>query len=200
MRIRPLKRLLVSKGDTYRTFMQDLLSYFLLTADSLLVIVYSIIVYKVRFQNKHNSVRGDKDHVTEIKVSLLCVFVAASFVLFTIPYALNRLATAKIQFWANIILVSNSGMNSVIYFFRNYCENRLERRRKKDAPTSSGFTPMSTPLSSRHNVSESVNNSPHLTLKSDEKRRLGGSPEIISLGSIKSVSYTHLTLPTICSV
>jgi 7 transmembrane receptor (rhodopsin family). len=184
-RTRPPSEILVQKDDTYRTFMQELLSYFILIADSLLVIVYTLIIYKVQLKNRGNkSIRGKENHVTETKVSLLCVLVAVSFVLFTIPYAINRLVSLNIQFLANVVLVSNSGMNSIIYFFRNYCEQKAERQRKKNVASSSGFTPLSTPLSSRHNICESVNNSPQLTLRSDIKKRLEGSRETITLATI----------------
>jgi len=161
-RTKPPKNLLIRKGDTYRTLMQELLSYFILTADFILVIVYVIIIYKVQINNNKNVVRGNEHRGTQIKVSLLCVFVAVSFVVFTIPYAINRLATKSIQFWANIVLVSNSGMNSVIYFFRNYCQQRADEKKRKKVNTSSGLTPMSTPLASRSNIIELAHNSPHM--------------------------------------
>ena len=156
------EKLLRSKNDAYQRFMQTLLSCFIIGADILLVLIYTAIIYRVHAANKRAKLHQQTDGNNN-KIGLVCIFVVASFVLFTVPYALRTLLNGESGFWVNILLVGNSGLNSIIYFFRNHCERAIEqKRRKKEAVSSSSaaFTPVSTPLTSRHNVSDSVNNSP----------------------------------------
>ena len=101
---------------------------------------------------------------TEERVSMVCVFIAATFVLFTFPYAMGRLIEGRIKFWATLILVCNSGLNSIIYFFRGKCEQYQDRLAKKNQlPSSSASTtPMttagtsSTPQNIRKDLSPNV--------------------------------------------
>ena len=115
------KTLLVRKEEKYKDFVQRLLAGFLISADILLICLYALIIYRVRASNQESQVKSKSRHSTN-KIGLVCIFVAASFVLFTIPYVLNTFFNGDASFWANIILVGNSGMNSVIYFFKNRCE------------------------------------------------------------------------------
>ena len=114
----------------YQYFMQSLLSWFIVGADILLVCLYTLIIYRVRASNKDIRLSQKADHSTS-KVGLVCIFVAASFVLFTIPYAVSTLVSGIASFWANIILVGNSGLNSVIYFFKNRCEQDAQQDAQK---------------------------------------------------------------------
>ena len=170
------KKILKSKSEKYKTFMQELLSWFLIGADIFLVLVYTVIIYRIHLMSEkrakmHNHANHHSGSSGSNKIGLVCFFVAAAYVVFTLPYALMRLLTGTATFWPNILLVSNSGLNSVIYFFRNWCERLADKRRRKKDPTSSSsgaFTPVATPLTSRHNVSDSVNNSPIINLKRDD--------------------------------
>ena len=50
--------------------------------------------------------------------------------------------------WANVLLVSNSGMNSIVYYFRGKYLNYLKKRRQekqKRSQVMSNKTPLSTP-------------------------------------------------------
>ena len=59
--------------------------------------------------------------------------VPLSFAVFTIPYAYTSLKyKTEASFVPNVLLVSNSGFNSLIYFFRDFCKRR--NRRKVIAP------------------------------------------------------------------
>ncbi|XP_066923878.1 uncharacterized protein [Clytia hemisphaerica] len=163
------KKLLADKIQVFKKFMRLLLSGFILGADILLVLIYSLIMYRVRLAKKKAKLHHQQK-TSHNKVNLVCVFVAGSFIMFTVPYALNRIITGEGQFWVNVILVSNSGMNSIIYFFRNRCEEEVQKKRKKEGvSSSSGLTPATTPLSSRHhiNLADSVDTTPVGTPKQE---------------------------------
>ena len=89
-----------------------------------------------------------------MKTIILCVIVAVVFVLFTLPYSLIFLAARDIPFWASMLLVSNSGMNSIVYCFRGKYEHYLDKRRQQkelqDKPYINTLSsPMATPLNAR---------------------------------------------------
>ena len=48
---------------------------------------------------------------------------------------MDRLINGNADFWSSIILVLNSGMNSIIYFFRGKCESYQEKLFKTYLPT-----------------------------------------------------------------
>ena len=149
------KTLLMTKEEKYKDFVQHLLAGFIIGADILLIFLYALIIYRVRASNQNSQVKSKSHHSTN-KVGLVCIFVAASFVLFTIPYGLKTFVSGDAGFWTNIILVGNSGMNSVIYFFKNRCERAAkQKQRMKDLTALSSI--VSTPLPSR-NPSETFDN------------------------------------------
>ena len=151
------KKLVTSRKEKYKLFIQDLLSWFIIGADTLLICLYSLIIYRVHVSNRDAKIQSQSDHSTN-KIGLVCVFVAASFVLFTLPYAVSTLVSGAAGFWANIILVSNSGLNCVVYFFKNRCEHAAQqKRRQKDLTSSVGVF---TPVSSRRSTSDSVISTP----------------------------------------
>ena len=51
-------------------------------------------------------------------MSYICIAIAAVFLFCTQPYDIGRFAFGKAPFWDNVILVLNSGMNRIVYFFR----------------------------------------------------------------------------------
>ena len=60
---------------------------------------------------------------------LLCVFIAGVFVLFTSPFVITTFYLRQVPFWAKFCLILNSGMNSIVYFFRH----RIESYQRKDS-------------------------------------------------------------------
>lgn len=75
---------------------------------------------------------AENDH----QLPFLCLFIAGVFVMFTLPYAATRFYLGHVPFWANYILTLNSGMNSVIYFFRQRIENYYNKKTSKDQQNS----------------------------------------------------------------
>ena len=66
---------------------------------------------------------------------IVCILVALVFVLFTTPYAISSLPTGGTPFWTNALLVINSGVNSIAYFFRgryqDWRKSFIRRKNKK---------------------------------------------------------------------
>lgn len=69
--------------------------------------------------NKRNIARKSGK---ENRLPILCVVIAGVFVIFILPYATTRFYLGYVPFWANYILILNSGMNSIVYFFRQRIE------------------------------------------------------------------------------
>ena len=107
------------KKERFQNDMQLVLSIVTVTMDVLMVLCYCTIIYQMSFKNRKKV--GTKSAEDE-RFSILCVVIAAVFVVFTLPYAIARFYLGKIPFWANFMLLLNSGMNSIIYFFRRKFE------------------------------------------------------------------------------
>ena len=114
------------KRERFQDDMQLVLSIIIVTMDVLMVFCYCTIIYQmggfVRRKNLNTKTAEDA------RLPILCVGIAAAFIIFTLPYAIARFYLGKIPFWANFILLLNSGMNSVVYFFRQ----RIEKYHKKE--------------------------------------------------------------------
>ena len=94
---------------------QLVLSIVIIMLDFSMVISYSIIIYKMSYKKTENVVPKTAE---DERLPILCVVIATVFVLFTMPYAVARFSFGSVPFWANFILLLNSGMNSLVYFFR----------------------------------------------------------------------------------
>lgn len=124
--------------------MQLVLSVIIIIADVFIVSSYSFISYVATFKMK--SVSSTRKHSN--KLSVICIAIAGTFVLLTLPYAVARLAFGDLTFMPNFILALNSRMNIIVYFFRlkisSYCQNKKEKvalNAKLKARTFSGPTP-----------------------------------------------------------
>ena len=98
---------------------QLVLSIVIIMLDFSMVISYSIIIYKMSYKKTENLVPKTAE---DERLPILCVVIATVFVLFTMPYAVARFSFGSVPFWANFILLLNSGMNSLVYFFRRKIE------------------------------------------------------------------------------
>ena len=107
--------------------MQLVLSIIIVLTDFSIVICYSIIIYHMRYKTRKNMVT--KNAKGE-RLPIICMFIAVVFVIFTLPYAIARFCTEHLPFWANFILLLNSGVNSVVYFFRHRIEKYHKRNKK----------------------------------------------------------------------
>ena len=123
IKIPPARRL--SNKRRFQPKAQLVLSIVIATLDFLMVTCYSTIIYRMIFMNKRNIARKSGK---ENRLPLLCVVIAGVFVMFTLPYAATRFYLGYVPFWANYILILNSGMNSIVYFFRQ----RIERYHSRE--------------------------------------------------------------------
>lgn len=112
---------------------QLVLSIIIIVLDFFMVLCYSTIIYQMWYKTEDGkTIKNDDDE----HLPILCVIIASVFVLFTLPYAMCRLLIGKVRFWANFTLLLNSGMNSVVYFFRRRIE-KCQRKRSKRCQTES---------------------------------------------------------------
>ena len=113
------------KRERFQDDMQLVLSIIIVMMDVLMVFCYCTIIYQMSFVKRKNL---NQKSAEDARLPILCVGIAAVFIIFTLPYAIARFSLGKIPFWANFILLLNSGMNSVVYFFRQ----RIEKYQKKE--------------------------------------------------------------------
>ena len=110
-----------ANGDLCRpprfiTDAQFTLSVAIIIADILIFIFYSLIIYYTSAKTIKSNKTKDK------KLPIICMAIAAMFIFFTLPYVVTRLTLGSTPFLANLTLLMNSGMNSVVYFFRGKLE------------------------------------------------------------------------------
>ena len=120
----PETRCLVGSKHRFQPNAQLVLSIVIVMLDFLLASCYSTIIYRMSLMNKKNIVIKTK---REHRLPVLCVVIAGVFVIFTLPYAITRFYLGYVPFWANYILIVNSGMNSIVYFFRQRIEKYYSR-------------------------------------------------------------------------
>ena len=133
-------------------------SIIILTTDVVFLFSYSYIVYLLHKQaNAVKRSSGSYTRHKQMKTFILCVIVAVVFVFFTLPYCLMFLATGNIPFWASMLLVCNSGMNSIVYCFRGKYEHYLDKRRQQKELQDKSYinmlsSPIATPLYARKEI------------------------------------------------
>ena len=107
-------------NQSFRRDMELVLSICIAASDLLMILCYSTIIYQTSYKSrKCKTAKSKKDE----GLPLLCVFIAGVFVIFTLPFAITRFYLSKVHFWCQLCLIVNSGMNSVVYFFRYRLES-----------------------------------------------------------------------------
>ena len=118
--------------DNFLEDIQLVLSAVIIMLDFSMVISYSIIIYNMSYKKRKSLVPKS---VEDERLPILCVVIAAVFVLLTMPYAITRISFGSVPFWANFILLLNSGMNSLVYFFRQKIEKYHKQKNRNNQPT-----------------------------------------------------------------
>ena len=112
-KVRPIR------GRRFQQSAQLVLSIIIVILDLLMILCYLTIIYHVSYKNsKGMRIKRAEDQ----RLPVLCVVIASVFVTFTLPFAATRLYLGYVPFWANYCLILNSGMNSIVYFFRKKIE------------------------------------------------------------------------------
>ena len=125
------------KKERFQDDMQLVLSIVIVTMDVLMVLCYCTIIYQTSSKNRKRIVTKSAE---DERLPILCVVIAAVFVLFTLPYAIAKIFLGKIPFWANFMLLLNSGMNSIVYFFRRKFEMYQMKKNESYQSNSVGTT------------------------------------------------------------
>ena len=113
--------------NNFQKDIQLVLSIVIVVLDFSMVVSYGIIIYRMSFKKRKKLTPKSAKHE---RLPILCVLIAAVFVLFTMPYAITRVSFGSVPFWANFILLLNSGMNSLVYFFRQKIEKQHKHKNK----------------------------------------------------------------------
>ena len=116
------------KSNTFKTDMQFTLSVIIIIADVIMISSYSLIIYITTCKTKKVSSAQKQSN----KLPAICIAIAATFVMFTLPYAVARFVIGAATFWPNLMLVLSSGVNSIVYFFRIKISKLCQNKRKKE--------------------------------------------------------------------
>ena len=83
----------------------------IIIADILIFSFYSLIIYYSTSKTIKSNETKDR------KLPIISVAIGVTFIFLTLPYVVARLTLGSAPFRANLALLMNSGMNSVVYFF-----------------------------------------------------------------------------------
>ena len=120
-----LKQLSIQKVEFEK---EMIVSITIIIVDVVMIFSYSIIIY---YYSLKNSV-ATQPTKRQKKLPIICIILGATFVLLTLPFALLVFTMEDVPFYANVILVGNSGVNSIVYFFRDKIEERIHKKATKN--------------------------------------------------------------------
>ena len=112
-----------------------------LVADGLILIIniITMCVIKKRTKVTEDGQSNSKHKATERVVQIVCTTIVVMFILFTAPWSIVELTYGKPN-WTHILFVVNSGMNSVVYFFKGYIARSCVCCVKRDLRPGSSVT------------------------------------------------------------
>ena len=99
------------RPPTFITVAQLILSVAMIIADISIFLFHSLIIY----YSTSKTIKSNK--TKDRRFPIICMAIGAAFIFLTLPYVVARLTLGYAPFWANLTLLLNSGMNSVVYFF-----------------------------------------------------------------------------------
>ena len=120
-----LKQLSIQKVESEK---EMIISITIIVVYVVMTFSYSIIIYHHRLKNKVATQLTKRQK----NLPIICIILGATFVLFTLPFALLVFTMEDVPFYANVILVGNSGVNSIIYFFGDKIEERIHKKATKN--------------------------------------------------------------------
>ena len=94
----------------FESQMQFLLSIFIIVTDITMIISYAVRFYIVSI--KRNKIERTTNK--RKRLPFICLAIGVTFIICTLQFAVTRFAMDMIIFWANMILIANSGLNSII--------------------------------------------------------------------------------------
>ena len=97
---------------SFITVAQLILSVAIIIADISIFLFHSLTIY----YSTSKTIKSNK--TKDRRLPIICMAIGATFIFLTLPYIVARLTLGSAPFWANLTLLLNSGMNSVVYSFR----------------------------------------------------------------------------------
>ena len=101
-------------NSSYNSHVEYTLSAVIVAADVLIFSLYSLIIHHATSSKKKANIK-----IKHKKLPMVCLAIGVTFVLLTLPFVIAKLFLGYIPSWANRTLIINSGMNSIVYFFRS---------------------------------------------------------------------------------
>lgn len=121
------------------TYKKIVLGYFMLVVSGVMVISYAIIIYiaVVRRRQRLQTSTGawtdqqGNDIKKDLRLELMSFTVVLSYIGLTFPFVAKIVTQRKSNYYEKLAFIINSVMNSLVYFFWKFLEQRAARRRKR---------------------------------------------------------------------
>ena len=106
---------------------KTIIGYMTELAICILVIVYSIIIYKVLIKRyRHGPLNRSRSLFTrrDLNLVVISIFITVTFAAFTLPFSIKSVAHKKESFVDKLFIVLNSLTNPITYFFWMFLQRR----------------------------------------------------------------------------
>lgn len=103
----------------FREILEYFLASFIVVVDIVFVIVYSCIINLLK-QRMKSTISAETG--IEAQISITCAVLVGALVSMTLPYAICVFVETSSNVYVSMLLVLNSGINTLVYFLRNNAE------------------------------------------------------------------------------
>ena len=111
--------------NTTRQISKTVLGYLINMTIWILVIVYSVIIYKAvikRHRSRQLNSSASSFSRRDLNLVIISILIAATFTAFTMPFAIKSMTHQRESFVDTLIIVLNSFTNPTIYFFWTFLQ------------------------------------------------------------------------------
>lgn len=107
-------------GDSFTKLTQNTLSYFIVVADISLALTYAFIIYHIQtIQQDSEKTKISMNNERYKGVLTLCIWITIGFLALTMPFPIYYWSRGEITSLVKMLLVVNSGVNSLAYLVRS---------------------------------------------------------------------------------
>ena len=123
----------------YSTYKKFVFGHFMLVESGVMVVSYAIIIYiavirrrqRLQTSTGNRSNQQGNDMRKDLRLVLMSFTVVLSYTCLTFPFVVKTVTHRVPNYYEKLAFVINSVMNSLIYFFWKFLEQRAARRRKR---------------------------------------------------------------------
>ena len=125
------------------TYKKTVFGYFMLVQSGVMVVSYAIIIYiaVIRRRKRLQTSTGNRSNQQgnnmrkDLRLVLMSFTVVLSYTCLTFPFVVKTVTHRVPNYYEKLAFVINSMMNSLVYFFWKFLEQRAARSRKRSERT-----------------------------------------------------------------